>query len=106
MPDGFHRRRSAGGFPSQVLHALGRWVMGIFGSSAPGQPRYPGTLHHLQVAERVYATCAPIVFGTCRVHAKLLFYGGFYATKAPNSGGKGLFGGKATEYIYYADVLG
>jgi hypothetical protein len=79
--------------------------MGIFGQSQPGQPRYSGELHNLQVTESVYGTCAPILFGTSRLHQKLLFYGGFYSVKAPNSSGKGIFGGKATEWDYYADVL-
>ena len=79
--------------------------MGIFGGSTAGQPRYSGELHNLSVTEAVFGTCAPIVFGTCRVHQKLLFYGGFYAVTAPNSGGKGIFGGKTTEWDYYADVL-
>ena len=39
------------------------------------------------------------------MHQKLLFYGGFYGVTAPNSGGKGIFGGKATAWDYYADVL-
>ena len=79
--------------------------MGIFGGSQAGQPRYSGELHNLQVSESVFGTCAPLVFGTCRVHQKLLFYGGFFAVTAPNSGGKGIFGGKATEWDYYADML-
>lgn len=78
--------------------------MGIFGQSEAGQPRYSGELHNLQVTESVYGTCATIVFGTCRVHGKLLAYAGFQAQKAPNAAGKGVFGGKATEYVYFADV--
>lgn len=76
--------------------------MGIFGSQA-GQARYSGQLHNLQLTQSVFGTTAPIIFGTRRVAAKLLFYGGFYAVNAPNSGGKGIFGGKNQEFDYYAD---
>jgi hypothetical protein len=79
--------------------------MGIFRNTQPGQPRYSGELHNLQVTESIFGTCVPIVFGTTRVHGKLLFYGGFNAQKAKNSAGKGIFGGKATQFIYYADNL-
>ena len=78
--------------------------MGIFGGSTAGQPRYDGRMHNLQISEAVFGTCATIAFGTVRLHQKLLFYGGFYAVTAPNSGGKGLFGGKTTEWDYYADA--
>ncbi len=80
--------------------------MGIFGQSQAGQARYSGELHNLQLTQSVFGTTAPIIFGTRRVAAKLLFYGGFYAVTAPNSGGgKGLGGGKGdTAYDYYADV--
>jgi len=79
--------------------------MGIFGASESGQARYSGELHNLKLTEAVFGTCAPIVFGTCRVHQKLLFYGGFHANKAPNQPGKGIGGGKGeTQYDYYADV--
>lgn len=52
----------------------------------------------------MFGTTGNIPLGTVRVAGKLLFYGGFYATRAPNAAGKGLFGGKATEYNYFADV--
>jgi hypothetical protein len=79
--------------------------MGIFRPKNPGQPRYSGKLHNLQFTESIFGTCVPIVFGTPRVHGKLLFYGGFNAQKSKNSAGKGIFGGKATQFIYYADNL-
>jgi Putative phage tail protein len=77
--------------------------MSIFGRQ-PGQPRYDGELHNLQVTESVFATPVPIILGTIRVHGKLLDYAGFKATKAP-SGGKGIFGGKNDQFDYYADVI-
>lgn len=82
--------------------------MGIFGGGQAGQARYSGELHNLQLTQAVFGTTAPIIFGTRRVALKLMFYGGFYAVKAANSGGgKGLGGGKGTqEYEYYADIIG
>ena len=78
--------------------------MGIFGQSQDGQARYSGELHNLALTQSVFGTTAPIVFGTRRVAAKLLFYGGFTATPAPGQG-KGLGGGKGdTQYDYYADM--
>lgn len=79
--------------------------MGIFGGRRPGQARYSGELHNLSVTESVYGTVVPIVVGTTRVHGKLLWYGGFKAVQAPNTGGKGIFGGKSQVYDYYADVV-
>ncbi len=80
--------------------------MGILGQNTPGQPRYSGKLHNLQLTQAVFGTTVPIIIGTRRVAPKLIFYGGFYAVTAPN-GGKGGGGGKgATEYDYYADTLG
>jgi|GEM_PF-2179676 len=81
--------------------------MGILGPNNYGQARYSGELHNLQLTQAVFGTTAPIIFGTRRVAAKLLFYGGFYGVVAPNSGGKGLGGGKSnTNYDYYADLIG
>ena len=77
--------------------------MGIFGSSQPGQPRYSGELHNLQLTQAVFGTTATVIHGTDRVAGKLLFYGGFYAVNAPNSGGKGGGGKGDQEYDYYAD---
>lgn len=77
--------------------------MGIF-FNQQGQALYDGQLHNLQVTESVYGTTGPIVIGTARVHGKLLFYGGFYHTQAPNTG-KGLFSGKSNVYVYWADCL-
>lgn len=81
--------------------------MGLFGSNQAGQARYSGELHNLQLTQAVFGTTAPIIFGTRRIAAKMLFYGGFYAVNAPNSGGgKGLGAGKGNqEYEYYADTL-
>lgn len=78
--------------------------MGIFGSSTQGQPRYSGELHNLQVTESTFGTVLPIVIGTARVHGKLLDYNGFAAVNAPNSGGKGIFGGKGQIFDYSANV--
>src|ERR1700685_605317 len=78
--------------------------MGVLGVGSAGQARYSGEEHNLQLTEAVFGTSAPIVIGTCRVHGKLIFYGGFYATAAPGSG-KGLFGGKSQQFDYYADTL-
>lgn len=78
--------------------------MGVLGQSQQGQPNNDGELHNLQVTEAVFGTCLPIQIGTGRLHAKLLFYGGFNATPAPNSG-KGVFGGKSQQFDYFADVL-
>lgn len=79
--------------------------MGIFGSGQSGQARYSGELHNLQLTQSVFGTTVPIVFGTRRVAAKLLFYGGFTATKVSTGSGKGLGGGKnSSEYEYYADI--
>ncbi len=81
--------------------------MGIFSGNQPGQPRYSGELHNLQLTQSVFGTTAPVIIGTQRVALKLLFYGGFYAVKAPAQGGKGVGGGKGDqEYDYYADVIG
>src|ERR1035441_7988134 len=79
--------------------------MGFLNQRAPGQARYSGEMHNLQLTESVYGTVAPLVFGTCRVHAKLLFCGGFNATPAPNTGGSGIFRGKSTQFLYWADAL-
>ena len=80
--------------------------MGIFGGNQNGQARYSGKLHNLQLTQAVFGTTAPIIIGTRRVAAKLLFYGGFYAVTAPNSGGKGLGGGKGNQqFDYYADLI-
>lgn len=78
--------------------------MGIFGSNQSGQARYSGELHNLQLTQSVFGTTASIIIGTRRVAAKLLFYGGFYAVTAPNSGGKGGGGKGSSEYDYYADM--
>jgi hypothetical protein len=76
--------------------------MGLIGNTQ-GQPRYSGELHNLQLTQSVFGTTATAVHGTDRVAGKLLFYGGFWATPAPNQG-KGLGGGKSdTQYNYYAD---
>ncbi len=80
--------------------------MGILGGDHPGQARYSGELHNLQLQQAVFGTTVPIIIGTRRVAPKLLFYGGFYSTPAPSQGGKGLFGGKATQFEYYADIIG
>jgi hypothetical protein len=78
--------------------------MGIFGQQQPGQALYIGSVHNLQLTQSVFGTTAPIIFGTRRVAAKLLFYGGFSATPAPSQG-KGLGGGKGnTQFDYYADM--
>lgn len=79
--------------------------MGIFSQNQAGQPKNNGELHNLQLTESVFGTCLPILIGTGRLHGKLIFYGGFKATPAPNSGGKGIFGGKATQFEYYADQI-
>jgi hypothetical protein len=80
--------------------------MGIFGNQQAGQARYSGELHNLQLTQAVFGTTAPIIIGTRRVAPKLIFYGGFYATKAPGPG-KGIGGGKGSQqYDYYADMLG
>lgn len=79
--------------------------MGIFGSGAAGQSRYSGEEHNLQLTQSVFGTTVPIVFGTCRVPGKLLFYGGFKAKKVTSGGGKGIGGGKnSSQYDYSADV--
>ncbi len=79
--------------------------MGIFSNNQAGQARYSGELHNLQLTQSVYGTTSTIVFGTERVSAKLLFYGGFYAKKASAGGGKGIGSAKgSTQYDYYADV--
>ena len=75
--------------------------MGIFGRQ-PGQPRYSGELHNLQVTESVYGTVLTVVIGTTRVHGKLLWYGGFKAKQA-SGGGKGIFGGKGEQFEYSAN---
>ncbi len=78
--------------------------MGIFGNNQAGQARYSGELHNLQLTQSVFGTTAPIIIGTRRVAGKLLFYGGFYATKAPGQG-KGMGAGKGSQqYDYYADM--
>lgn len=79
--------------------------MGIFGGNT-SQARYSGQLHNLQLTQAVFGTTAPMVFGTCRVAAKMLFYGGFYSVNAPNSGGaKGVGNSKNQQFEYYADTL-
>jgi hypothetical protein len=71
----------------------------------PGQPRYSGQLHNLQVTESVFGTTLPIVIGTSRVHGKLLDYNGFTATQTSSGGGKGIFGGKGDITEYSANVV-
>ena len=59
-------------------------------------------LHSLDVTQSIQGIGIPIIYGTNRVQANLLWYGDFYGTKAP-VGGSGL--GKSGGYNYYADVL-
>lgn len=77
--------------------------MSLFPSN-PGQARYAGKLHSLKVTESVLGTTIPVIFGTQRVHSKLLDYDDFVGKKDPNAGGKGIFGGKTSVNDYFAAV--
>ncbi len=79
--------------------------MGLFSSNMGGVQRYSNQLLDLQVNQAVFGTSVPVLFGTLRLSAKLLFYGGFQAVNAPNGQGKGFGGGKSQEFEYYADVI-
>lgn len=72
----------------------------------PGQPRYDGQIAgSLQITEAVYATAIPILFGTKRLHGKLLDYFNFQAQKQSAPTGKGIFGSKGDYYEYFATVV-
>ena len=80
--------------------------MGIFGlGRQPGQPRYNGSVANLSITESVYATTLPILFGTKRLHGKLLDYFNFKGVKTTAPTGKGIFGSKGDYYEYYATVV-
>lgn len=63
-------------------------------------------LHSLQVTQSIYGIVIPIMAGTVRLPANLLWYGDFNSGgSAYNLGGKGL-GKGATQYDYVASILG
>ena len=71
----------------------------------PGQPRYNGAVHNLSITESVLGTTIPILFGTKRLHGKLLDYYGFNAKKQSAPTGKGVFGSKGDYWEYYATLV-
>ena len=60
---------------------------------------------NLAITEAVYATTIPILFGTKRLHGKLLDYYGFNAKQQSTPTGKGIFGSKGDFWEYYATVV-
>src|ERR1700761_3348565 len=80
--------------------------MGILGMGRqPGQARYTGAIHNLAITEAVLGTTIPLLFGTRRLHAKLLDYYGFTAKKQSAPTGKGIFGSKGDYWEYYATLI-
>lgn len=80
--------------------------MSIFGiGRQPGQARYNGHVSNLSVTEAVLGTTLTLLFGTHRLHGKLLDYYGFNAQKQSAPTGKGIFGSKGDFWEYYATVV-
>lgn len=63
-------------------------------------------MHNLSITESVLGTTIAILFGTKRLHAKLLDYYGFKAVKQSAPTGKGgIFGSKGDYWEYYATMV-